>query len=96
MKKLFFGILFTWIWLHGVDKRAKMNYYQNAYDSAQVNDIKEYTQQTLGNIIDQMSTVVIGGIAIAVHHCCINHRTYSFECYYQRICLRLLLCEVWD
>ena len=42
-----------------------MLYYQNAYDSAQVNDIKEYTQQTLGNIIDQMSTVVIGGIAIA-------------------------------
>ena len=49
----------------GVDKQAKMLYYQNAYDSAQVNDIKEYTQQTLGNIIDQMSTVVIGGIAIA-------------------------------
>ena len=35
-------------------------------ESAQVNDIKEYTQQTLGNIIEQMSTVVIGGIAIAV------------------------------
>ena len=49
----------------GVDKQAKMDYYQNAYDSAQVNDIKEYTQQTLGNIIDQMSTVVIGGMAIA-------------------------------
>ena len=49
----------------GVDKQVKMLYYQNAYDSAQVNDIKEYTQQTLGNIIDQMSTVVIGGIAIA-------------------------------
>ena len=28
----------------GVDKREKMDYYQNAYDSAQVNDIKEYTQ----------------------------------------------------
>ena len=50
----------------GVDKRVKMDYYQNAYDSAQVNDIKEYTGQTLGNIIDQMSTVVIGGIGIAV------------------------------
>ncbi|MBA4538400.1 ABC transporter permease [Bacillus aquiflavi] len=50
----------------GVDTQEKMNYYQTAYDSAQVNDIKEYTQQTLGNIIDQMSTIVIGGIAIAV------------------------------
>ena len=51
---------------HGVDKQEKMDYYQNAYDSAQVNDIKEYTGQTLGNIIDQMSTVVIGGIVIAL------------------------------
>lgn len=50
----------------GVDIRKKMDYYQNTYDSVQVNDIKEYTQQTLGNIIDQMSTIVIGGIAIAV------------------------------
>lgn len=50
----------------GVDIRKKMDYYQNTYDSAQVNDIKEYTQQTLGNIIDQMSTIVIVGIAIAV------------------------------
>ncbi|MFD4930563.1 ABC transporter permease [Peribacillus butanolivorans] len=50
----------------GVDNREKMEYYQNAYDSAQVNDIKEYTRQTLGNIIDQMSTVVIGAFAIAV------------------------------
>ncbi|MED3689946.1 FtsX-like permease family protein [Peribacillus butanolivorans] len=50
----------------GVDIREKMGYYQNAYDSAQVNDIKEYTRQTLGNIIDQMSTVVIGAFAIAV------------------------------
>lgn len=50
----------------GVNIREKMDYYQNNYDSAQVNDIKEYTQQTLGNIIDQMSTIVIGGIAIAV------------------------------
>ena len=49
----------------GVDKQAKKHYYQNAYESAQVNDIQEYTQQTLGNIIDQMSTVVIGGIAIS-------------------------------
>lgn len=50
----------------GVDIRKKIDYYQNTYDSAQVNDIKEYTQQTLGNIIDQMSTIVISGIAIAV------------------------------
>ncbi len=44
----------------------KMEYYQSQYASAQVNDIKEYTQQTLGNIISQMSTVVIGGIAISL------------------------------
>ncbi len=50
----------------GVDIREKMDHYQNTYDSAQVNDIKEYTQQTLGNIIDQMITIVIGGITIAV------------------------------
>ncbi|MFT5871293.1 MAG: putative ABC transport system permease protein [Clostridium sp.] len=43
-----------------------MDYYQNTYDSAQVNDIKEYTGQTLGNMIEQMSTIVIFGIAIAV------------------------------
>lgn len=49
-----------------VNIREKMNYYQNHYDSVQVNDIKEYTQQTLGNIIGQMSTIVIGGIAIAL------------------------------
>jgi len=50
----------------GVDVRQKMDYYQKKYDSAQVNDINEYTRQTLGNIIDQMSTIVIVGIAIAV------------------------------
>jgi putative ABC transport system permease protein len=50
----------------GVDINEKMDYYRNAYDSTQVNDIKEYTQQTLGNIIDQMSTIVIGGIVIAL------------------------------
>ncbi|WP_255488082.1 FtsX-like permease family protein [Ornithinibacillus hominis] len=49
----------------GVDTQEKMNYYQTNYDNAQVNDIKDYTQQTLGNIIDQMRTIVIGGIAIA-------------------------------
>ena len=50
----------------GIDIRNKMDYYQNAYNSAQVNDIKEYTRQTLGNLIDQMSTIVICGIIIAL------------------------------
>jgi putative ABC transport system permease protein len=50
----------------GVDIGSKMDYYQNTYASAQVNDIKEYTRQTLGNLIDQMGAVVIGGIAIAL------------------------------
>ena len=34
-------------------------------DAAQVNDLKEFTGQTLGNIIEQMGMVVIGGIVIA-------------------------------
>ena len=50
----------------GVDKQEKIDYYQNAYDAAQVNDLKEFTGQTLGNIIDQMGIVVIGGIVIAL------------------------------
>lgn len=50
----------------GININEKMDYYQSTYASAQVNDIKEYTRQTLGNLIDQMSTVVIGGIAIAL------------------------------
>ncbi|MGH4138346.1 FtsX-like permease family protein [Clostridium sp.] len=50
----------------GVDIRRKMDHYQNTYDSAQVNDIKDYTKQTLGNMIDQMSTIVIGAIAISL------------------------------
>ncbi|MBI9106413.1 MAG: ABC transporter permease [Spirochaetales bacterium] len=50
----------------GVDIRNKMEYFQNAYHSAQVNDIKEYTQQTLGNMIDQLGVIAIGGIAIAL------------------------------
>ena len=49
----------------GVDQQEKMDYYQNAYDAAQVNDLKEFTGQTLGNIIEQMGIVVIGGIVIA-------------------------------
>ncbi|SNZ14711.1 putative ABC transport system permease protein [Terribacillus aidingensis] len=50
----------------GVAIREKMNYYQNAYSTAQVNNIEEYTKQTLGTIIDQMEIVVIGGISIAI------------------------------
>jgi putative ABC transport system permease protein len=50
----------------GVDIRRKMDHYQNTYDSAQVNDIKDYTKQTLGNMIDQMSTIVIGAISISL------------------------------
>jgi putative ABC transport system permease protein len=49
-----------------VDMDKKMNYYQSNYDSVKVNDIKEYTKQTLGNIIDQMGLIVIGGIVIAL------------------------------
>lgn len=44
----------------------KMDYYQRAYPTAQVNDIREYTRQTLGNLIDQMGVVVIGGGAVAL------------------------------
>ena len=50
----------------GVNKLEKMDDYKNAFSTAQVNDISEYTQQTLGHIIEQMGTVVIGGIAIAI------------------------------
>ena len=50
----------------GVDITEKMDYYQSTYPSAQVNDIKEYSRQTLGNMIGQMQTIVIGGIAISI------------------------------
>jgi putative ABC transport system permease protein len=50
----------------GVSISEKMNYYQNTYASAQVNDISEYTKQTLGNLIDQMGKVVIGGMTVAL------------------------------
>ncbi|KAB8126107.1 ABC transporter permease [Gracilibacillus oryzae] len=43
----------------GADIREKMGYYQNTYDSAQVNDIEEYTKQTLGNIIAVIIAVLI-------------------------------------
>ncbi|WP_147535203.1 ABC transporter permease [Bacillus marasmi] len=50
----------------GVDKGEKMDYYRQTYESAQVNDIAEYTQQTLGNLINQMNAVVIGGMMISL------------------------------
>ena len=49
----------------GVDKVEKMDHYQNAFDAAQVNDIRDYTQQTLGNMVNQLNTIVLGGIVIA-------------------------------
>jgi len=49
----------------GVNISEKMDYYRNTYATAQVNDIKEYTRQTLRNLIDQMGTVAAGGMAIA-------------------------------
>lgn len=52
--------------IDGVNIREKLESYQNSYSMAQVNDIQEYTQQTLGTIIEQMGTVVIGGMAIAI------------------------------
>lgn len=48
-----------------VNIQNKMDYYQSTFDSAQVNDIQEYTKQTLGNLIDQMVIVVTVGMAIA-------------------------------
>ena len=50
----------------GVSISEKMDFYQNTYSSAQVNDIREYTRQTLGNLIDQMGIVVIGAMAVAL------------------------------
>jgi putative ABC transport system permease protein len=50
----------------GVNIQEKMNNYQTTYEFAKVTDIKEYTQQTLGNIIDQMGIIVIGGMIITV------------------------------
>lgn len=50
----------------GVNIPEKMDYYMKAYDSAQVNSIKEYTRQTLGNLINQMRNIAIAGIVISV------------------------------
>ncbi len=49
-----------------VDVNEKMEYYESTYPTAQVNDIREYTRQTLGNLIDQMKVVVIGGGVVAI------------------------------
>ena len=49
-----------------VDVNEKMEYYESTYPTAQVNDIREYTRQTLGNLIDQMKVVVIGGGNVAM------------------------------
>nr|WP_254121133.1 FtsX-like permease family protein [Shouchella clausii] len=61
------------LWMHvsmnvatGVNIQEKMNNYQTTYGFAKVTDIKEYTKQTLGNIIDQMGIIVIGGMIITV------------------------------
>lgn len=44
----------------------KIEQYQTAYPAAPVTDISEYTEQTLGNIIEQIRTFVIGSIVIAL------------------------------
>lgn len=44
----------------------KMEYYQNAFDTALVNNNKEVTKQTLGVIITQMDSIVIGGFSVAL------------------------------
>lgn len=50
----------------GVNVSEKMDYYRDNYQDIEVNDILEYTRQTLGNIIKQLKRLVIGGIVIAV------------------------------
>ena len=50
----------------GIDIEEKVNYYQASYDNAQVNDIKEYTKQTLGSITEQIKNIVIAAILIAL------------------------------
>lgn len=49
----------------GVDKFVKIEDYQNSFDAAQVNDIQDYTQQTLGIMVSQLNTIVFGSIVIA-------------------------------
>ncbi|CAM5707272.1 hypothetical protein LSPH24S_01712 [Lysinibacillus sphaericus] len=69
----------------------KMEYYQSQYASAQVNDIKEYTQQTLGSIFHSAKCVpvVIGGIAISLESFLLLIYSIILEnCYYQKTCLK--------
>ena len=49
----------------GVDIKRKIDDYQNRYDTAQVNDIKEYMEQSLSGMIGNMKTIVIGGVVIS-------------------------------
>jgi putative ABC transport system permease protein len=49
-----------------VDIATKVAHYQDTFSSAQVNGMLEYMQQTLGNLIAQIGTVVAGGIGIAL------------------------------
>ena len=49
----------------GVDKVKKMDHYQNMFVGAQVNDIQDYKKQTLGNMMNQLNSIVLGGIVIA-------------------------------
>ena len=86
-------MLCTWIWQQGVDKQEKMDYYQNAYDAAQVNDLKEYMGQTLGNIIDQMEYRCDRWNRHCVYHCRIDYGFILENAYYQRICRKLPSCE---
>lgn len=50
----------------GVSLEETMDYYRTKYPAAQVNDLREYMQQTLGGLTDQMGQVVLGGIAVAL------------------------------
>lgn len=62
------AVIWTIVYLdlkEGVDKYEKKNHYQNLFSAAQVNDMKDYTQQTLGNMVDQLTSIVLGSIVIA-------------------------------
>lgn len=50
----------------GVGRADFIARYQSVYPLAQVNDIREYTRQTLGSLIDQMGAAVISGMAVAL------------------------------
>lgn len=44
----------------------RIDYYRETYKDAQVNNTREYAQQTMGNINSQMRLVVVGGFAVAI------------------------------